>query len=46
MFGISDPLILICYLLSFGCVVFAVWFGIAQWNKDSDGDKNNNNKQL
>jgi hypothetical protein len=36
MFGIHDPGIWIAYLLAFGCMVFAVWFGIATWNKEDD----------
>jgi len=39
MFGIEDPGIWISYLMSFGCVIFAVWFGITRWNKDDDSKK-------
>ncbi|MEG1403051.1 symporter small accessory protein [Bacteroides sp.] len=39
MFGINDPLILLPYLLSILCVVFAVWFGWKYWNKDDEKDK-------
>jgi hypothetical protein len=35
MFGINDPGIWITYLLSFGCVAFALWFGITHWNKEN-----------
>lgn len=41
MFGIADPLIVLPYVLSFICVIFAAWFGIRYWNKD---DKNDNLK--
>ena len=28
MFGIDDPLIILPYLLSVVCVIFAAWFGL------------------
>ncbi|MEG1581297.1 MAG: hypothetical protein RR386_08560 [Bacteroidaceae bacterium] len=34
MFGISDPLILLPYAMGVGCVVFSVWYGIKNWNKE------------
>lgn len=43
MFGIDDPGIWIAYLLSFGCVAFAFWFGITRWNKE-DNSSNNSKK--
>ncbi|MCF8362963.1 MAG: hypothetical protein K9G70_10115 [Prolixibacteraceae bacterium] len=33
MFGISDPGIYMAYLLVFLCVIFAVVYGIINWNK-------------
>lgn len=36
MFGISDPGIYLAYLLVFLCVIFAVIFGIVNWNKGGD----------
>ncbi len=33
MFGIKDPGIYMAYLLAFLCVVFAVVYGIINWNK-------------
>lgn len=38
MFGINDPGIWLAYLLAIVCLLFAVWFGITYWNKDSDED--------
>lgn len=38
MFGIHDPGIWLPYVLAFVCLVFAIWFGITRWNKDSDED--------
>lgn len=38
MFGIQDPLIILPYLLSIVCVVFAAWYGIRNWNKDDKKD--------
>ncbi len=38
MFGISDPGIWIVYLLSFLCVIWSVYFGIKNWNKDDEAD--------
>ncbi len=40
MFGIDDPGIWIAYLMAFGCVIFALWFGITHWNKENDSDNN------
>lgn len=39
MFGITDPLIYLPYLLSVICVLFAVWYGIRNWNRDNDKDE-------
>lgn len=36
MFGINDPGIYWAYLLVFLCVIGAVIFGIANWNKGSE----------
>lgn len=32
MFGIDDPGIYVAYLLMFVCVVFAVIYGVKNWN--------------
>ena len=40
MFGINDPGIWLAYLLAFVCLIFSLWFGIANWNK---GDKESDN---
>lgn len=42
MFGIEDPGIWIAYLAGFACLVFAICFGIANWNK---GDEDINSKK-
>lgn len=42
MFGISDLGVIMAYLLAFGCLIFALWFGISQWNKED----NENAKKL
>lgn len=34
MFGINDPGIWLAYLLAFGCVAYAIVFGIVMWNRD------------
>ncbi len=34
MFGISDPGIWSCYLLSIICTVFSVVYGIIKWNSE------------
>lgn len=39
MFGISDSLIILSYLLSVVCVLFVAWFGFKYWNKDNEKDK-------
>lgn len=40
MFGISDPGIYLAYLLVFLCVIFAVVYGIINWNKGgNDSEK-------
>ena len=39
MFGIDDPFIILPYLLSVVCVVFAAWFGLKYWNKDDEKDE-------
>ena len=39
MFGISDSLIILPYLLSVVCVLFAAWIGFKSWNKDDEKDK-------
>lgn len=36
MFGIDDPGIYMAYLLMFVCVVYAVVFGIKNWNKGQE----------
>ncbi|MDA3930241.1 MAG: hypothetical protein PF541_14925 [Prolixibacteraceae bacterium] len=33
MFGITDPGIYMAYLMVFLCLIFAVVFGIVNWNK-------------
>ena len=39
MFGIDDTFIILPYLLSVVCVVFAAWFGLEYWNKDDEKDE-------
>ena len=39
MFGIDDPFIILPYLLSVVCVIFAAWFGLKYWNKDDEKTK-------
>ena len=39
MFGIDDPFIILPYLLSVVCVIFAAWFGLKYWNKDDEKDE-------
>ena len=34
MFGIDDPGIWVAYVLAILCVVFAIWYGITNWNKE------------
>lgn len=34
MLGINDPDIIIAYMLGICCLIFAIWFGISQWNKE------------
>ncbi|GHT08423.1 hypothetical protein AGMMS50262_17660 [Bacteroidia bacterium] len=41
MFGIEDPGIYITYLMAFGCVVFALIYGIARWNEKDDDESIN-----
>lgn len=36
MFGIDDPGIYLAYLLAFACVIFAVIYGILNWNKGDE----------
>jgi hypothetical protein len=36
MFGIDDPGIYLAYLLAFLCVIFAVVYGILNWNKGDE----------
>jgi len=38
MLGIDDPGIWLAYLLIIGCVVFSIWYGIANWNKEDKED--------
>ena len=38
MFGIEDPGIWLAYLLIIGCVVFSIWYGIVNWNKEDKED--------
>ncbi|MDL2222631.1 hypothetical protein LJB98_00855 [Bacteroidales bacterium OttesenSCG-928-M11] len=45
MFGIEDPGIWSAYLLGFGCLVFALYFGIRNWNKEDNNDKSKNIKK-
>jgi hypothetical protein len=46
MFGIDDPAIFLAYILSFGCLIFSLWFGISKWNeKDDDENINSKNKK-
>ena len=40
MFGIDDPFIILPYLLSVVCVIFAAWFGLKYWNEDFWGTYN------
>ncbi|MDH6357878.1 symporter small accessory protein [Parabacteroides sp. PF5-9] len=44
MFGIDDPGIILAYLLAFGCLVFALYFGISTWNK-TDKESTNPEKE-
>jgi hypothetical protein len=39
MFGIDDPLIYLPYLLAVICVVFSVWYGMQNRNKDNEKDE-------
>lgn len=39
MFGITDLGIILPYLLSFACLVFALWYGIKNWNKEDGPDE-------
>jgi hypothetical protein len=39
MFGIYDIFIILPYLLSLLCIIFAAWFGITHWNKDNTNDQ-------
>ncbi|KAA6340707.1 hypothetical protein EZS27_011449 [termite gut metagenome] len=39
MFGISDPFIGLPYLLAVVCVAFAAWYGIKNWSKDDENEK-------
>jgi hypothetical protein len=39
MFGIEDPGIYIAYLMSFGCVLFALVYGIAKWNEEDKDEE-------
>lgn len=43
MFGIDDPGIWLAYLLAFACVIFAIWFGVRNWNKDENDSINSKN---
>ena len=36
MFGIEDPGIWMAYLLAFACLIFAIVFGIINWNKEDE----------
>ena len=36
MFGIDDPFIILPYILSVICVIFAAWFRLKSWNEDDD----------
>lgn len=46
MFGISDPGIYWAYLLVFLCVIFAVVFGIVNWNKGIETNEDELQKDL
>lgn len=39
MFGVSDPLIYLPYLLSVVCVLFSAWYGVKNWNKEDKEDE-------
>ena len=39
MFGIDDPFIVLPYILSVICVIFAAWFGLKYLNKDDHKDE-------
>lgn len=34
MCGIDDIFILLPYILGVLCVIFSIWYGIKNWNKD------------
>ena len=36
MFGIEDPGIWMAYLLALACLVFAIVFGVINWNKEEE----------
>ena len=42
IFGITDPFVWLAYLSAVGCLVFALWFGLTRWNRDSVDDDDNN----
>lgn len=46
MFGIDDPGIYWAFILIFSCVIFAVVFGIVNWNKGIERDKDELEKDL
>ena len=37
MLGLSDPSILLAYLLSIGGALLCIVYGVINWNKDGDG---------
>ena len=46
MFGIEDPGVWMAYLLSFLCVLFAIVYGILNWNKGMETDEDEIKKDL
>jgi hypothetical protein len=39
MFGLPDPSIWLAYLLCIGSTVLCVVYGVLNWNRDGDEDK-------
>lgn len=39
MFGLPDPSIWLAYLLCIGSTVLCVVYGVLNWNRDDDEDK-------
>jgi hypothetical protein len=40
MFGIDDPQIWVAYIITVGFALACVLYGILNWNKGGEGDKN------